>query len=301
MGSGTSKDMAICVVLFNPAKTKRMIMNFLYTVNEFRRQGLPVFALELCFRDENPELVGVPTVRSNSYMFHKERLYRILEQQIPCKYNKLAFVDADIIFSSPDWYEKTSTLLNTYDVVQPFETCEWLDLTYTDVMVTRKTVLQMETPIWDWRFHPGFAWAFRRDWYQKVGFYDYAITGSGDTLSAAAWLGKTFPATFKSLPDSLRPSYNQFVSNPRPRITYLKGQTIRHLYHGSRENRKYVERHFILDGSPDIRTILYSNNDGVFEWKDPSQLNTKLLEYFEARKDDDLSSRGTELATLQRS
>ena len=281
--------MAVGIVIFNPAKTKRMIMNYLYVVNEMRSQGIPVFTLELCFGSACPEIADSIVVRGNSHMFHKERLCRILEEEIPASYRKLAFLDADIVFDRTDWYSETSKLLNTHDVVQPFEECTWLDLTYKNSMLKRKTVLQMDSPIWSWEFHPGFAWAFRRDWYKKVGFYDYAVTGSGDTLSSAAWLGKTFPANFKSLPESLQPSYSEFRMKPRPRITYLKGN-INHLYHGSRENRKYVERHSILNSKYDIRTITRLNRDGVFEWTEPHIWNPKLLDYFVKRNDDDISS-----------
>ena len=289
MGTGSSKDMAIGLVIFNPAKTKRMIMNYLYVVNEMRSQGIPVFTLELCFGNAEPEILDSIVVRGNSYMFHKERLCRILEEEIPKSYRKIAFLDADILFERGDWYSETSKLLNTHDVVQPFEDCTWLDLTYTNSILKRKTVLHMPGQVWDWKFHPGFAWAFRRDWYRKVGFYDYAVTGSGDTLSSAAWLGKVFPANFPSLPESLQPSDSEFRRKPRPRITYLKGN-IFHLYHGSRENRKYVERHSMLNTRYDIRKLTRINRDGVFEWMEPHLWNSKMLDYFVKRNDDDISS-----------
>lgn len=262
-------------------------MNYLYTANEFRRQGLPVYTLELCF--DEPELSDSIVVRGNSHMFHKERLCRILETHVPAHFKKIAFLDADILFDSTSWYRRTSKLLDSHDVVQPFEHADWLDLTYREVMTTRKSAVLMKGTVWDWRYHPGFAWAFRREWYRKVGFYDWAITGSADTLSAAAWLRKTFPLGFKSLPDSLKPSYTEYLKHPAPRITYLKDSRVSHLYHGSRENRKYVERHSILDNCIDIRELLFTNKDGVYEWVHPFVWNPKLLDYFEKRNDDDIS------------
>ena len=47
MGCTTSKDMAVGFVLFNPAKSKRIIMNYLYTINIMEKQGIPTFTLEL--------------------------------------------------------------------------------------------------------------------------------------------------------------------------------------------------------------------------------------------------------------
>ena len=133
MGGFHSKDMAICLVIFNPVQSKRILMNYLYTVNQFKLQKLPVFTLELVFKDREPEIHDAFHVRCDSFMFHKERMCRILETKIPSKYKKLLFIDGDVIFNNTTWYSDISKLLDTHDVVQPFEKCEWLDLTYTNV------------------------------------------------------------------------------------------------------------------------------------------------------------------------
>ena len=281
--------MAICLIIFNPVRSKRIIMNYLYTINQFELKKLPVFTLELVFENRKPEIPSAFHVRSDSYMFHKERMCRILETKIPSKYKKLLFIDGDVLFSNDNWYSDISKLLDTHDVVQPFESCEWLDLTYTNVTLTRKSVLFMKEPTWNYNYHPGFAWAFRRDWYRKVGFFDWAISGSGDTLSSAAWMKKSFPLVFKSLPTSLNLVYNDFFSKPAPRITYYSGCKIQHLYHGSKINRQYVERHRIIDNEPDIRKLITINKDGVYEWNDKAKWNPMFLEYFQSRIDDDLS------------
>lgn len=288
MGLRHSKDMAVCLVFFNPARSKRMLMNYMFVKNELRKQNLPCFTIELLFEDRPPEILDAFHVRSRSYMFHKERLCRILETKVPRKYTKLAFLDADILFSDPTWYSRTSALLELYDVVQPFETCEWLDLAYKTVTLRRETVALMKSPKWDWMYHPGFAWAFRRDWYRKVGFFDWAISGSGDTLSAAAWLNKTFPSGFKSLPPSMTAAYDDFKKKPTPRLTYLKGFTVSHLYHGSRANRQYVDRHEALNLQGDLRSLVSLNRDGVYEWKLPAGWNPIFQEYFTKRNDDDV-------------
>jgi hypothetical protein len=289
MGVSSSKDMALCLIIFNPVRSKRIIMNYLYTVSQFELKKLPVFTLELIFQDREPEIPSAFHVRCDSYMFHKERMCRILETKIPSKYTKLLFIDGDVLFSNDNWYSDISKLLNTHDVVQPFETCEWLDLTYTNITLERKSVLFMKDPIWNYNYHPGFGWAFRRSWYRKVGFFDWAISGSGDTLSSAAWMKKSFPKLFKSLPISLKPVYTEFFSKPAPRITYYSGSKIQHLYHGSKTNRQYVERHKIIDNEPDIRKLIRINKDGMYEWIDKEKWNPLFLEYFQSRIDDDLS------------
>jgi hypothetical protein len=291
MGSKVSKDMAVCFVVFNPSQTKRMVMNYLYVKNEYEKQGLPIFTMELVYDGLEPELPDAFHVRASSVMFHKENLYRLLEKKIPKQYTKLAFLDCDILFTDPSWYEKTSTLLKTHDVVQPFETAHWMDLTYTQVLLSRKTALLMKSKQWDFKYHPGFAWCMRRDWYRRVGFFDYAVSGSGDTLSVAGWMRKTFPTNFQSLPQPLIDAYyKDFFLREKPSITYLKGMDVYHLYHGSRTNRQYAERHKMLNVSMPITELIHPNKDGVYEWIDEKdEWNERFQAYFDARNDDDLS------------
>jgi hypothetical protein len=292
MGQGLTRskyDMAICFVLFNPAQTKRMVMNYFYVRNLYQQQGLPVFTLELLYPGRKPEIPDAFHVQAESYMFHKENLFRILESKIPCQYKKLAFLDADVYFHDKSWYQKASQLLNSHDVVQPFERAHWLDLTYKKTMLTRKTVLLNTKPMWDFAYHPGFAWCMRRKWYQEIGFFDYAISGSGDTLSTAAWLDKRFPEKFQSLPLPLVSRYLEFLKKPKPSIAYLKEMDIYHLYHGSRENRQYAERHKMLNIKGEIEEYIEKNKEGVWEWKDKPKWNPMYLDYFKKREDDSLS------------
>ena len=297
MGQGSSKktyDMAICFVLFNPAQTKRILMNYLYIRNLLEQENLPIFTLELVYEGRAPEVNDAFHVTTSSFMFHKENLCKLLESKIPSCYTKLAFLDADVFFRDKSWYPKVSTLLNTYDVVQPFERAHWLDLTYKKTMLTRKTVLLNTKAEWDFAYHPGFAWCFKRKWFQQIGFFEYAISGSGDTLSSAAWLQKTFPNNFQSLPSPLVEKYIAYKRIATPSITYGKDLDLYHLYHGSRQNRQYVDRHKLLDIQGDIDLILRKNKDGVLEWKDTGRWNPLYLMYFKKRDDDGISEESLE-------
>lgn len=289
MGASLTKDMAVCVVVFNPSKSKRILMNYLYMKNQFKLHKIPFYTMELVYEGREPEIRNAFHVSTKSYMFHKENLFRLLEKKIPAHFSKLAFLDCDILFEDRSWYEKTSKLLDTHDIVQPFETAHWLDLTYKTKMLTRETILHLESPVWDFKFHPGFAWCMRRDWYRKVGFFDYAVSGSGDTLSCAAWMKKTFPEKFQSLPLAIREEYKTFYELESPRITFLAGSEVSHLYHGSRINRQYADRHKMLNVNQSIKELLTKNSEGVYEWKNLDQWNSIFKEYFEKRQEDDLS------------
>ena len=275
------RDMAVCFVYFNPAKSKRILMNYFYAREKLKLARIPNYTMELYY--DTPEIKKAVHVKSETYMFHKERMCRLLEKEVSWFYSKIVFLDADIVFTDPDWYSKVSNLLDTHDVVHPFKTAMWSDITYKDSLQQRTTVLTAERGgRYDPTLHPGFAWAFRRSWYRKVGFFDYGITGSGDTLSAAAWLDLKFPKGY--LQPALKPAFDDFCELPRPRITNASG-TIVHLCHGSKQNRKYVERHAVLKGIEDIRKVIRISENGTFELTDPN-LNHKLKLYFIGRDDD---------------
>lgn len=281
-------DMALCIVMFNPSKSKRMIMNYFFMLEKLRLAKMPVFTLELTFGNASPEIKDAYHVRADSYLFHKERLCRLLEKRVPPSYSKICFLDGDILFENSNWYNETSGLLDRYQVVQPFETACWLDLTYKNITLKRQSVVYMNRSTkFDSNYHPGFAWAFQRSWYNKIGFYDLGISGSGDTMSAGAWLGVEFPAT--AIKNAYTASYAEFKKKlvVLPKIASTSG-SLYHLWHGNRINRKYVSRHECLNHVGDVRDILAVNSCGVYELMD-RKVNNDMKTYFDEREDDGLS------------
>jgi hypothetical protein len=131
-------------------------------------------------------------------------------------------------------------------------------------------------------YHPGFAWAFKRSWFRRYGFYEYAITGSGDTLSTAAWMGVEFPKGY--LKPAFQRSFADYRRMPKPTMSCTPGK-VYHLWHGTHKNRKYVDRHQIVDGIQDVQKIIRPNWSGVFEVLD-KDVAAKLMEYFAQREDD---------------
>lgn len=280
------KDMAVCFVFFNPARSKKMLMNYLYTIEKLKLADIPYYTMELLFDDHEPEIKDAIHVRSKSVLFHKETLCSLLEKRVPRSFTKLLFLDADVIFGHPGWYTEVSRLLTTYEVVQPFSSCVWLDSTYTKLVQTRLSVAYMNrTNPYNHNYHPGFAWAFQRKWFREIGFYKEGITGSGDTMSTAAWMNIKFPKGY--VHQSLVPSYEDYSRMAHPNLACSTG-TIYHLWHGSAKNRKYVDRHRILDGVRDVRSILETNKDGVLELTD-RDVDRKMREYFASREDDGIS------------
>lgn len=281
------KDLAVCFVYFNPSNSKRILMNLLYVQNMMQLAQIPTFIIEVY--SNKPAIYKSFRIKSDSVLFHKERLCYLLEKQVPAKYTKLLFLDSDIVFDNPKWYDDLSTSLDAYDIVHPYEKANWLDITYSKFVRQADSVMVNEdnqTEI-NYKYHVGFGWAFRREVFNKYGFYQYCIVGSGDSLSTMAW--------FKQTPERLRndmktnyesAAYTDFIKkvNPKPKMSYISG-TVYHLYHGSFTNRKYVDRHSIFKDVADVRDILKEDESGLFEITDP-KIAQKVKEYFKNRCDD---------------
>jgi len=277
-------DMAVCFVYFNTARSKRILMNYLYVTNKLRAASIPYFTLELVF--DKPDIQEAFHLRGASPMFHKEHLCSLLEQKVPWHFKKLAFLDADIVFDTPTWYDNVSALLNSHQVVQPFSSANWLDLSYTKILDKKQSALFMDrTKPFDHAFHPGFGWAFQRRWFRNVGFFPYAITGCGDTLSVAAWLNVPFKEGY--LQQAYAAAYAEYKVRAHPTITFCEG-AVYHLWHGNGTNRQWRERHTILDGIPDVRSALIIKKRTALRLKE-EVIAKKFVEYFEKRVDDGVS------------
>jgi hypothetical protein len=294
-------DMAICFVFFNPAKSCRLLMNYLYTVEKMRNAKIPWFTLELTYGDELPEIKKAFHIqtRNENVMFHKEQLCHLLEKRVPWQYTKLLFLDADVIFEDVEFFDNVSKLLDDYDIVQPFRNAKWLDATFKNVIQERKSAALMnrKAPFDSLNYHPGFAWAFRRSWFQKIGFFQYSITGSGDSLSVAAWLQISPPKVclIKAVKKEFEKFFLRVKQNP-PRISCSE-HSVFHLWHGTHKKRQYVNRHLILRNVDDVKDIVEKSANGLFDFnygRDHNdcilvtRISEELKAYFVEREDDEV-------------
>ena len=275
-------DMAIGIAIFNPANSKRIIMNYLYIIEKIKLAKIPYYVIELVFEDKTPEIAEAYHIYSNKYGFYKEQLYRILEKQIPQNYTKLCFIDADIIFDNTEWYNETSELLNIFDIVQPFKHCIDIDLTYTKVISRKKITISLLAGLYNFeRYHTGYALAFQREWYNKIGFFDYAILGAGDVVSTFKFLNLKQIDSIYDKTNLFKLFEQKFKENPS--ISYSDGVAY-HLYHGQKIHRQYTSRYNIIQ-SKKLDDLLIENSNGLLEFKD-NDINEKVKNYFMMRSDD---------------
>jgi len=287
--SPNKQDLAVGFVYYNCVKSKRILMNYFYTLEKFKLANIPTYTIEMY--ETTPDIKDAIHIKTDFILFQKERLCRILEKHIPKSFTKILFIDTDLVFDNPNWYNELSDSLNTFNVVQPFVKAYWLDITYryfirtlfSFVMPTcKKNNIKLGNNIHG-KFHPGFAWAFQRKWYNDVGFYE-DILGGADTISVFIWLGLTISNDVVIYQSDNIAKYKEKVSKNPPMIGYING-SIYHLYHGNLEKRQYGSKHKIFKSVKNIYDVVKIDKNGLFKLKD-DQYKSRIRKYFMNRDDD---------------
>lgn len=239
--------------------------------------------------------------RTDQELWHKERMLNRLVQELPNDWEYMAWVDADLQFARDDWALETVHLLQHYDVVQMFSHSQNLDSHFG--------VHRMEEPrlgfVYSWEHgikpkyayyggfqhgHPGFAWAFRREAFEKLGgFMDIAVLGAGDLHMALSMTGQYEPLGYAS------PGYTRALETWDGRcqefikrnVGYVPG-LVNHYYHGSRRARKYNERWQILQKHGyDPELDLKLDSQGLYQWTSRCpDLEYDIRRYFATRHED---------------
>jgi len=307
----TRSDMAVLMVMFNPTSSVRIVTNWLYVWNKLAAAGIPVFGAELVFPWQKPAIADcfkTLTVRSDSIMFHKEKLLARLERDLPTTYTKVCCIDCDIVFARADWYDATSAALDERPVVQPYSACHWLGPELrTPVMTNPSGVAKLEeiraahaTGVTDrLNGHPGFAMAMRRDLCGILQFVE-AVVGGGDAVmfrGVNGLNGEFVHPKMRRLMNGALDEYVRRIQSAGIGDMGLVTGDIFHMWHGPLKSRQYYDRYekFLATLAPtgvkDIRDVLVENEDGVWTWRADvkKDLNTMMMRYFSGRDDDSVA------------
>lgn len=238
-------------------------------------------------------------LRCDDELWHKENMINIGIQSLPDDWEYVAWIDTDIVFQNHNWAVETIQQLQTYSVVQLFSHAidlgprgeslqthlgfgylwqsgkEWKDTNYGG-------------PYW----HPGYAWAMRRDVFNGLGgLIDFAILGSADFHMAMCFIEKVE----LTLNKNLCPSYLEMVKvwqercarHVRKNVGYVEG-TILHMFHGDKQNRQYQSRWQILvNNAFDPLRDIVKDYRGVYWFSGTkSQLERDIQRYFRTRNED---------------
>lgn len=207
-------------------------------------------------------------LRTNHELWHKENLLNIAISRLPDDWKYVAWIDADVAFARPDWVSATLHALQHYSVVQLFS--EAVDMTPqyevaqrhlgfvkcyrdgvpfdTNYTAGYSAAAGMPVKLNPW--HPGFAWAARREALDHLGgLFDTAILGAGDNHMARALIGKALYSYHQDISRGYKAAIHDWEDRAekyiRRNVGLVDGVLIHH-YHGSKSNRRYKDRWKIL-------------------------------------------------------
>ena len=269
--------------------------------------GAKLTTVEASFGERPLELPDTPGVRyvplqTTTELWHKEAMLNAGIARLPEDWKYVAWIDSDITFARPDWVEETIHQLQHYDVIQMFSQARDLSPKHTQLHDHKGFVYSWQNGLNSGKgyntWHPGFAWAARREAINKMGgLFDYAIAGAADRHMSCALIGRIED----SFPDALKvtcPRYyekllifqDRVLENIRKNIGFMDG-LILHGWHGNKADRRYMDRWQILmktGYNPDLD--LKRDWQGLWQLTGRStELRDKLREYFRQRDEDSIT------------
>jgi len=308
----------VVAVISNSVRYRSRVRLFKKFHKEMRDAGAQMIVVELAYGRRAFEVTeeGNPhhlQLRSEAEIWHKENMInlgvlRLTEVAPDWKY--FAFIDADISFvpshsfvERQRWISETIHQLQHYAVIQMFQHAvdlgptgevfakhEGFAWSYHEGKITKQT--QKYTS-----FHPGYAWAIRREAFTQVGgLIETAILGAGDRHMAYGMIGMMNV----SIQPKLHPNYSVPLMQWQARaeryiqrnIGYLPG-TIVHHWHGKKKDRKYHDRwNILVQNQFDPYTDLKRNEHGLLELVviTPRQMKLRddIRKYMRSRNEDSL-------------
>lgn len=264
-----------------------------------------MYLVEVIYKDQQPGISDKNNPRhlqiytDTAPLWHKENAINIgIKKLLPKNWKAVAWIDADIEFENVNWANDTLKLLNSSKptVCQLFSIA--LDLNQEEDPMTifqgfgyqsylGKKHGRMGLLFW----HPGYAWACNRIAYEKMGgLYEHSILGSGDHNMALSIIGKGRTSVNVAVNESYKNHITEFQKRCEGIVLRYTPGVIRHFFHGTKANRKYVDRWQILvrNGYDPVKHITYDENELLVPTIDcPKTLLDEILSYFEIRNEDE--------------
>lgn len=232
--------MNLCVVtaLFNHVDVAQIIANYERFAEQF---DCDLYVVELLLGSEKPVVPDSFQLRgslTNCVLWQKENLLNILINRLPPDVDAVAWIDADILMQ-PNWLELTKRALAREPVVQLFDTVQRLGYNSEVTETLRSAGINIKG-------HPGYAWAARRDFLDKIGgLFPYDIFGGADSRMRWAFAKRIPPKARLQFSRGMWECWSKWsmtvMKSIKRQFICLPG-TIRHLPHGTQRSRKYSLR-----------------------------------------------------------
>lgn len=308
-----SAPLHVVAVISNPSRFRTRYELYRAFAKYVEDSGAVLHTVELALRDRHFEVTApgpnVVQVRSPDQLWHKENLINIGIRSLPADWEYVAWIDADVTFSRPDWVYETLHQLQSYSVVQMFSHAQDLGpdgqplqqfqsfgysyckgLPFPRIVNSKRGKYAAGGHQW----HPGYAWAARRSALNDVGLLgDIGILGSGDHHMACALIARVDESIHGQMGDRYYRYWHLWQERAflhiRQNIGYVPGLLL-HYWHGAKADRKYVDRWQILtkhgfDPTEDIM------RDAQGLWQltgNKPGLRDAIRDYFSQRNEDGL-------------
>jgi len=280
------QTLRVVTTFFNSENYVSREQNYHRFVEEIARTGVPCLTLECAFGERPFRLAASPAVttrRTSTVLWQKERLINAAVHELPLGSWKIAWIDADVLFENPSWYQETSRALEDHAVVQLFDSVVRLPRGHkeyrgegefhTSFCLEQRNRPGCERLGWFEHGHTGFAWAARREFFDRCGLFDLCLSGSADHMMAHAFVGDFDSKCIDNMVGLGSPLHREFVRwaaeayrETGGRVGHVPGRIL-HLWHGDMKDRKYHEhsqefKQLDFVPSRDLR----SAGDGCWEW-----------------------------------
>lgn len=300
------ENLHVIAVVSNPCNYKiryQLATEFIHRME--KEPNIILYIVELVYNEQEFVITSSENkrhlqLRGKTPLWHKENMINLgIKYLLPTDWKAVAWIDADVEFDSAHWATDALKLLNTEtkDFVQLFTHC--IDMNYDKTIMNIFTSFGYQycnnfkkgvgTNYW----HPGYAWACNRTAYDKIGkIYDSAILGAGDNIFSHAFIN----LAVNVLKTGMSQEYINHVNlSLQDKITgvklgYVPG-SIKHYFHGSKQNRNYITREDILikyQYNP-YTDITYDANGLIVPTDNlPKEFWDDIMNYFKSRNEDEM-------------
>ena len=311
----------VVTMLSNPLRWRSRYRNYWTFENHVNTAGAVLYTAEVAFGERAFEITSADNprhlqLRTDDELWHKENALNHLISRLPADARYVAWVDADVQFTRPDWAQETVHQLQHYDFVQMFS--QALDMDHSgeadllqvhrgfaacyletlanplvEKTITHRLQYSGKDKVTGAYWHPGYAWAARIPSLEAVGMLmDWPVLGSADWHMAWGLIGKMS----EHLVPELNPNYLNLCFEWEDRAeTHIKrnlgcvpGSLIHH-FHGRKTKRAYNERwRFLIDCGYDPLKDIYRDRQGLWQLRpEATRLRDGIRAYMRMRDEDE--------------
>ena len=323
----------VVTAVSNPARYAARYRLYRAFEKHVRDNGAILTTVEMAYGDRPFEVTsaGNPQhvqARGRHELWYKENLLNIGIARLPASAKYIAIVDADLIFTRPDWAQETLHQLQHHPVVQMFSQVSQLSpedeslgngpsfveawrrgklLRTVRGQAQSQTIYRRPLPLgYPGAFSelgaPGGAWAFRREALDQLGgLIDYSLVGSADYFMAAGLFGLmdlvVHPNYHSAFTTKLFDWQARAERHVRRNVGVVPGLLL-HRWHGKMSQRHYGTRWGILcKHNFNPHTDLKYDSQGLLQLEDDGTprfigLRDDLVSYFRARNEDSIEIDG---------